>query len=127
MATGDPPWRILKLGSPYALMMAVLEADGGPPLAAYDLSPDLRDFCETCFRRDVDDRPTARAMARHRFIRGGARAPAAAPAEDAVNVNAVGPEPGRSSKQASGGGSVLQNLKARMSRTLGLSGDGAPS
>ena len=70
MATGDPPWRCLRLTSPYALMMAVLESDAGPPLESYDLAQDLRDLLDRCFTRDVDARPTARQLLSHAFFRG---------------------------------------------------------
>lgn len=111
MATGDPPWKALKLSSPYALMMAVLESDDGPPLEPYAalLAPDLRHFVETCFTRDVDARPTARAMLRHAFLRPG-------DSDDELGrsaASAVGPEPPPRAPSSLGLNELKSTLLAR--------------
>ena len=116
MATGDPPWKVLKMNSPYALMMAVLDSDQGPPLEAYadKLAPQLKDFMSTCFTRDVDARPTARAMLHHPFLEIDDDP---TPRHGRANVNAVGPEPnGGPPPRKDGSSSALENLKNRMSR-----------
>ena len=101
MATGDPPWRCLGLSSPYALMMAVLESPTGPPLEGYDLAPGLRDLVQKAFTRDVDRRPTARALLRHPWLAGDGTA-------------AVAPEP--TALAASSSQQTLEDLRARISR-----------
>lgn len=68
MATGDPPWKALKIKSPYALMTAIISAASGPPLDSYDLSADLRAFIDACFTYDDYQRPSAREIAKHRFL-----------------------------------------------------------
>ena len=46
----------------------------GPPLDGYadKLSPALRDLLDKAFTRDVDRRPSARALLRHEFLAGPA-------------------------------------------------------
>lgn len=68
MATGDPPWKALKINSPYALMTAIISAASGPPLDSYKLSADLRAFIDACFTYDDYQRPSAREIAQHRFL-----------------------------------------------------------
>lgn len=81
-ATGDPPWKPRGIKSPYALMMAVLNSEDGPPLESYELEPDLRDFLDQCFTRDTDARPSAAQIARHRFLEHSAATGQAPPPPD---------------------------------------------
>ena len=69
MATGDPPWKILDISSPYALMLRVIESKEGPPLDAYaDLASDIRAFLDACFVYNSEDRPSARDLIKHPFL-----------------------------------------------------------
>lgn len=84
-------------------MMRVMEGETGPPLDGYAdrLSPLLRDFLEKAFTRDVDARPSARALLRHPFLSMSSE----------LRGPFVAPLPARSPSQT-----TLETLKARISR-----------
>ena len=71
MATGDPPWKVLAMNSPFALFMHVLQSDAPPPLDSYDdamLPPALRALLLRCFSRDHDTRPSAEELLQDPFM-----------------------------------------------------------
>ena len=71
MATGDPPWKVLAMNSPFALFMHVLQSDAPPPLDSYDdamLPPALRALLLRCFSRDHDARPCAEELLQDAFM-----------------------------------------------------------
>eukprot|EP00388_Colpodella_angusta_P005359 GDKJ01016643.1.p1 GENE.GDKJ01016643.1~~GDKJ01016643.1.p1 ORF type:complete len:1035 (+),score=273.73 GDKJ01016643.1:57-3107(+) len=69
MAVGRPPWSERNFDNLFHAMLFIMSATEGPSCPEKNLSPVGRHFLATCCKRSPEERPTARALLSHPFIR----------------------------------------------------------
>ena len=68
MSTGKKPWSELQFDNLYAALM-VIATSGKSPIVPNSLSDDLKDFLAKCFIIDSKERPTAKDLLQHPFLK----------------------------------------------------------
>lgn len=69
MATGKCPWSQYNFENEITLMMKIALTDEIPEIPE-TLSEDLKDFIRLCLRRNLDERPYAGDLLKHKFLTG---------------------------------------------------------
>lgn len=120
MLTGEPPWKDMNLKGIVQLHVLLTGWTGPPPCARSDLTAEGKECLELCFRKNPDDRPTARELLKCAFLKDDELEDSGpAPLE-----RSMGPPPSR----GEGGdplddSGVMASLRQQMAAALDLNRD----
>ena len=123
MATGDPPWKSLKLRGLSVLLMHVVTCDKPPPIPE-SVSSEVCSLLEMCFQREPTLRPSAAELMQHPFVKGAGddfgTVTIGASGARTVNLSQMleMAKMGGSSGEREGGGGAVEAGRGRLARGM---------